>query len=301
MSPATRRRASARWSRWATSSERRAAATIDADRGGDLDRRSGSSGPRSPSGRPRGRARPTGRSTPGIAIAISGRRRRRRRRRRAVALDRARDRRRRRDRARRRARRTSAAARRTGGSVGAALARGNEALAAELVDRRRPEVAALADDQRRLAQNIVERPGSPAIRPSADSVPRSARRRSARDRSGRASRPVASCGGGGAVAGDRPGRPGRGLRRVLGRGEEALEIAEPVAAVAARVDPVVAQAAGVAPGPDRVRMHAEQAGGLRHREGGIDRTGGERARQRVSHGGNVKSTAAAYQSHSSCQ
>ena len=48
----------------------------------------------------------------------------------------------------------------------------------------------------------------------------------------------------------------------LGGGEEALEVTESVAAVAPRVDPVVAQPAGVAPGPDRVRMHAKEPGGL---------------------------------------
>jgi hypothetical protein len=50
-------------------------------------------------------------------------------------------------------------------------------------------------------------------------------------------------------------------RRPLGRaGEEALEVAQPVATVAARVDPVVAQAAGVAPGANRVRMDAQDMG-----------------------------------------
>jgi hypothetical protein len=48
-------------------------------------------------------------------------------------------------------------------------------------------------------------------------------------------------------------------------------------------------------------VNAEQAGSLRHREGGIDGAGGKRARHRSLVGGNVKSTAAAYQSHSSCQ
>ena len=48
----------------------------------------------------------------------------------------------------------------------------------------------------------------------------------------------------------------------LGSGQEALEVTESVAAVASRVDPVVAQPAGVAPGTDRVRMHAKQPGGL---------------------------------------
>ena len=74
------------------------------------------------------------------------------------------------------------------------------------------------------------------------------------------------------------GRAGRAVGRVLGGGEEPLEVPEPVAAVAARIDPVVAQPAGIAPRPDGVRVDAQQAGGLRHREGGIDGTGGKRAR-----------------------
>ena len=63
--------------------------------------------------------------------------------------------------------------------------------------------------------------------------------------------------------GRRPAVPGveGGPRRVrrsdLGRGQEALEVAEAVATVAARIDPVVAQATGVAPGTDRVRVHAQ--------------------------------------------
>src|SRR5206468_1306253 len=95
------------------------------------------------------------------------------------------------------------------------------------------------------------------------------------------------------------GRPGIG--RVLGRSEEPLQVADPVAAIAARVDPVVAQAPGIAPGPHSVRVDAQEPGGLRHREGRVDGTGRERARQVVLTGGNVKSTAAAYQSHTSCQ
>ena len=55
----------------------------------------------------------------------------------------------------------------------------------------------------------------------------------------------------------------------LGRGQEALEVTEPVAPVAARVDPVVAQPAGVAPRPDRVRVHAEEPGGLGDRQGRV--------------------------------
>ena len=55
------------------------------------------------------------------------------------------------------------------------------------------------------------------------------------------------------------------------RGEEALQVAEAVAPVAARIDPVVAQPASVAPGSDRVRVHPQQAGGLGDGQGRIDR------------------------------
>ena len=71
-----------------------------------------------------------------------------------------------------------------------------------------------------------------------------------------------------ASAGGRIGRPSR--RRGA---QESLKIAEPVAPVAARVDPVVAQATLVAPRTDRVRMDAEEAGRLRHRKGRIRRPG----------------------------
>ena len=60
-------------------------------------------------------------------------------------------------------------------------------------------------------------------------------------------------------------------RADLGRGQEPLQVAHPVAPVATLVDPVVAQPAGVAPGPDRVRVHAEQSGGLGDRQGRVDR------------------------------
>ena len=65
---------------------------------------------------------------------------------------------------------------------------------------------------------------------------------------------------------------GRVSRRGLGRRQEALEIAQPIAPVAARIDPVVAQPTGIAPGSDRVRMHPQQARGLGDGQGGIDRT-----------------------------
>ena len=64
---------------------------------------------------------------------------------------------------------------------------------------------------------------------------------------------------GGRPAGRSATASARSSRADLRRGEEPLEVAHPVAPVAALVDPVVAQAAGVAPGPDRVR-DARRAG-----------------------------------------
>ena len=52
----------------------------------------------------------------------------------------------------------------------------------------------------------------------------------------------------------------------LGGREEPLQVAEPIASIAARIDPVVAQTARVAPRTDRVRMHAEHSRGLRDGE-----------------------------------
>ncbi len=45
----------------------------------------------------------------------------------------------------------------------------------------------------------------------------------------------------------------------LGRGQESLEVAQSIAPVPARIDPVVAQPAGVAPGAHGVRMDTKQA------------------------------------------
>ena len=79
-------------------------------------------------------------------------------------------------------------------------------------------------------------------------------------------------------AGQGPGRaaapPGRDTRQASGRRrpEEALEVAQPVAPVTARVDPVVAQPALVAPGPDRIRMDAQETGGLGDRQRGVGRS-----------------------------
>jgi hypothetical protein len=77
--------------------------------------------------------------------------------------------------------------------------------------------------------------------------------------------------GGGVDGSPAAPRPCREDRRAVGRtglrgGHEALQVPEPVAAVTARVDPVVAQATRVAPRPDRVRMHAQELRGLGDRE-----------------------------------
>jgi hypothetical protein len=61
----------------------------------------------------------------------------------------------------------------------------------------------------------------------------------------------------------------------LGGCHEALQVTESVAAVASRVDPVVAQAPGVAPCPDRVRVHAKKPGGLGDRQGRVRWSSGE--------------------------
>ena len=172
--------------------------------------------------------------------------------------------------------------------VGQAVGRGgrarDEALAAQLVDRHRAEFTALADDQDCLAQDVIERlgiRGHPAesrhrgeVRPTLDSVPigRTGRR---------VGQSFGECGAASAVAAGWVLEPERGFGHVLRRGQEPLQVSHPVASIAAGIDPVVAQATRVAPGAHRVRVNAEQAGSLRHREGGIDRTGGKRARHRL--------------------
>ncbi len=69
-------------------------------------------------------------------------------------------------------------------------------------------------------------------------------------------------------------RAGRGLRRAvhrpgLGGGQEPLQVTDPVAPIATRIDPVVPKPPGVAPCPDRVRVDAQQPGGLGDRQGGV--------------------------------
>jgi hypothetical protein len=60
------------------------------------------------------------------------------------------------------------------------------------------------------------------------------------------------------------------------RGQEPLEVAQPVAAVAAGVDPVVPQAAGVTPGTDRVRVDAQDVCGARDGQRRVDGPRAER-------------------------
>ncbi len=83
-----------------------------------------------------------------------------------------------------------------------------------------------------------------------------------------------ACYGGGVDGPATAPRPGRDARHAvdgacLRGGQESLEVAQPVAPIATRVDPVVAQAARVAPRPDRVRVNAQKPGGLCDREGCI--------------------------------
>ena len=175
-------------------------------------------------------------------------------------------------------------ARQVGEAIGRSGRARDEALTAELVDRRRPELTTLADDQDRLAQDFVERPGigrDPTEGRHRDEV-RPAPKAIAIDRAARRlRRAIGNSGATPCMTARRVLEPGRGLRQTLGRRQESLQVAHPVATVAARVDPVVAQAPGIAPGAHRVRMDTEEAGSLRHREGGIDRTGRKRARHRL--------------------
>ena len=53
---------------------------------------------------------------------------------------------------------------------------------------------------------------------------------------------------------------GRLVDAALGGGEEALQVADPIAPIAPRIDPVVAEPAGIAPRPDRVRVDARGDG-----------------------------------------
>ena len=96
-------------------------------------------------------------------------------------------------------------------------------------------------------------------------------RRATRPLDGMAGRPALWSAADEAAAPDRAAVDGRADRRSLGRIHEPLQIAEPVAAVAARVDPVIAQPALIAPRPDGVRVDAEQSSRLGHAKGRIRR------------------------------
>ena len=69
-------------------------------------------------------------------------------------------------------------------------------------------------------------------------------------------------------------------RRGLGRCEESLQVPESIPPIPARVDPEVAQPSRVAPGSDRVGVHAQQPGGLGHRQGGVRGAEGMAGRHR---------------------
>ncbi len=173
----------------------------------------------------------------------------------------------------------------------------DEPLAAELPDRHEAVVAEVADRRRGGRQVLVEVAalrGQPGQRIDEGQLRRlvvgvverrrrggSRRRDIGRQDEARAAPPA------GSVA-DRDAAHLRGID--LGRGEEALEVALAVASVTARIDPVVAQATGVAPRPHGVGVHAEEAGGLGDRQRRVGGTGGKG----VAHPGpvarNVKST-----------
>ena len=86
----------------------------------------------------------------------------------------------------------------------------------------------------------------------------------------------------------------------LGGGEEPLEVAKPVSPVTAWVDPVVAKPSGVRPGPNRVRVHAKEASGLRDGKGRVD--GARRECGWQAHSlEEMSSPWRAYQAHRSCQ
>ena len=170
---------------------------------------------------------------------------------------------------------------------------GCEPFAPELEDRDGPVRAVVADRRAASDRATATVAAVAAIRVSSSS--RSAigvlaaapivafrrRRRRSRDRgatsrAARSPRPrAAALEPRPAVAAPRRSGVGGALgQAALGRGEEALEVAQPVAAVAAGVDPVVAEPAGVGPCPDRVRVHAQEPRGLGDRQGRVDRTGG---------------------------
>ena len=165
--------------------------------------------------------------------------------------------------------------RRRRGCVAAADARASSSVVAGVDPAGRATAATVRSSRWRSASS-----GSALRRGSSGGRPRAARTAAARCRVDAA--PAAP------RAGRRRSR--RRRRAGLGGGQEPLEVAQPVAPVAARIDPVVAQPAGVAPGPDRVRMHAKQPGGLGDRQGRVGGSWTEGWSARLD-GGNVKSIA----------
>ena len=67
--------------------------------------------------------------------------------------------------------------------------------------------------------------------------------------------------------------PARRLVDRVESGKEPLEVALSVAPISARIDAVVAQSAGVAPGSDGIRVHAEHIGRTRDGERRVERPG----------------------------
>ena len=188
-------------------------------------------------------------------------------------------------------RRADAAGRRPGGT---ATARRRQSIVAALPDRDQ------SPGRRRHGRGPRPCPGRP--RASSGRTAHERSRRGAPGRGGGA--PRRSCRG---AAPDRPGRaagepgpagggplPPRRCRAesagaLLGDREEPLEVTQPIAPIAPRVDAVEAQTSGVAPGADRVRMHAEQPRGLGDGECRVDRARGQVGAHRLD-GGTVKST-----------
>ena len=301
MSLATRRSASARWSRWATSSARWAPLTIAPIASAATRATSRSRGPSEPGGladdeqdAPR-LARPGDRHGQlGPVVGQDGERRRRRRRRRAGC----------------RASAPRAGPVPTGGQARGSC-RGSRSDAGRSTRRSGPATSRAGDGARcePIAAGLPDRDEVMAVR-IAERLDRGGERlvgvvvgvdqagrcveATARSRwwrsasSGSADRLVDA----GRCGAEPRGRgAGRSLRRPphvpvatgaaavgrpgLGGGQEALEVTEAVASIASRVDPVVAQPAGVAPGPDRVRVHAEQPGGLGDRQGRVRGSGRE--------------------------
>jgi len=83
--------------------------------------------------------------------------------------------------------------------------------------------------------------------------------------------PVSACLPGGAALGAIGAGQGR---------DEALQVADSIAPVTARVDPVIAQPPGIAPGADRIRMDAKDVRGPGDGERRVDRPRAKRSWRR---------------------